>query len=159
MQKTASEVRISDWSSDVCSSDLYVMAGLPARHVPLVDADRRLRDADWAYWAGAPERAHDEMAGKTIGLLGFGHIGKAVAARAKAFEMTVHVANRSVVPASPLVDREFTLDDLPSFWRSADVFVVSVPLTEETRGIVGTSAFSALRPHDRKRTRLNYRPS
>src|SRR3546814_10930212 len=143
MQKTASEVRISDWSSDVCSSDLYVMAGLPARHVPLVDADRRLRDADWAYWAGAPERAHDEMAGKTIGLLGFGHIGKAVAARATAFEMTVHVANRSVVPASPLGDRAFTLAALPSFWPPAAVFVVSVPLNEATRGRRGARAFGA----------------
>ena len=67
----------------------YVMAGLLARHVPLTDADTRLRQGDWAYWAGAYERSHDEMAGKTIGLLGFGHIGKAIAARAKAFEMRV----------------------------------------------------------------------
>ena len=42
----------------------YVMAALLARHVPLADADRRLRNRDWAYWAGTPERAHDELAGK-----------------------------------------------------------------------------------------------
>src|SRR5580765_3647254 len=54
----------------------YVMAALLARHVPLADADRRLRNRDWAYWAGSPERVHDELAGKAIGLLGFGHIGK-----------------------------------------------------------------------------------
>ena len=53
------------------------MAALLMRHVPLSDADRRLRQGEWAYWAGTPERAHDEMAGKTMGLLGFGHIGKA----------------------------------------------------------------------------------
>ncbi len=124
----------------------YVMAALLMRHVPLADADRRLRDRDWAYWAGAAERAHDELAGKTIGLLGFGHIGKAIAARAKAFEMRVHVANRSPVATSPLVDESYALGELPKFWGSADFLVISVPLTPETRGIVGADAFAAMRP-------------
>ena len=87
------------------------------------------------------------MAEKTIGLLGFGHIGQAIAARAKAFEMKVHVANRSPVQASPLIDRSFTLDQLPSFWASADFFVTSVPLAPETKGIIGTEAFAAMLPH------------
>jgi phosphoglycerate dehydrogenase-like enzyme len=123
----------------------YVMAALLARHVPLADADRKLRQADWAYWAGAPERIHDELAEKTIGLLGFGHIGKAIAARAKAFEMKVHVANRSAVPLSAMVDRSFMLNDLRDFWGSVDFIVVSVPLTAETTSIVGAAAFAAMR--------------
>ncbi|MBS7698707.1 MULTISPECIES: 2-hydroxyacid dehydrogenase [unclassified Chelatococcus] len=124
----------------------YVMAGILARHVPLADADAKLRNKDWSYWAGAPERVHDELAEKTIGLLGFGHIGKAIAARAKAFEMKVHVANRSPVPTSALVDRSFPLDRLDEFWGSADFIVVSVPLTDETTGIVSDDAFDAMRP-------------
>jgi phosphoglycerate dehydrogenase-like enzyme len=124
----------------------YVMAALLMRHVPLADADRRLRDRDWAYWAGAAERAHDELAGKTIGLLGFGHIGQAIAARAKAFEMRVHVANRSPVATSPLVDESYQLDELPRFWGSAELFVISVPLAAGTRGIVGAEAFARMRP-------------
>src|SRR5436309_9486023 len=77
----------------------YVMAALLERHVPLAEADRKLRQGDWTYGAGSPERVHAELAEKTIGLLGFGHIGKASAARAKALEMKVHVANRSAVPS------------------------------------------------------------
>ncbi|WP_198038219.1 2-hydroxyacid dehydrogenase [Skermanella stibiiresistens] len=123
----------------------YVMAALLARHVPLTDADQRLRAGDWKYWAGALDRTHEELAGKTIGLLGFGHIGKAIAARAKAFEMTVHVANRSSVAPSALVDRSFTLDNLDGFWGTVDFIVVSVPLTAETTGIVGADAFAAMR--------------
>jgi phosphoglycerate dehydrogenase-like enzyme len=65
----------------------YVMAALLERHVPLADADQQLRRGGWTYMAGSPERVHGELAGKTIGLLGFGHIGKAIATRAKAFEM------------------------------------------------------------------------
>ena len=124
----------------------YVMAALLARHVPLVEADRGLRQRDWSYWAGAAERVHDEMAGKTIGLLGFGHIGKAIARRAKAFEMDVAVANRSPVGVSGLVDRAFTLEQLPSFWGIADFIVVSVPLTPETTGIVGAQSFALMKP-------------
>jgi phosphoglycerate dehydrogenase-like enzyme len=124
----------------------YVMAALLMRYIPLSDADRRLRQGEWAYWAGTAERAHDEMAGKTMGLLGYGHTGKAIAARAKAFEMTIHVANRSPVAPSEHVDRAFTLDQLPAFWGSVDVVVVSVPLTDETRGIVDAAAFAAMRP-------------
>ncbi len=124
----------------------YVMAALLARHVPLVDADRRLRERDWAFWAGAADRVHDEVAGKTIGLLGFGHIGKAIARRAKAFEMEVLVANRSPVPISDPVDRSLTLERLADFWGAADFIVVSVPLTPETTGIVGPDAFARMKP-------------
>lgn len=124
----------------------YVMSALLARHIPLTDADRRLRQGDWAYWAGAPDRVHGEIAGKTIGLLGFGHIGKAIARRAKAFEMQVHVANRSSIAVSELVDRAFTLDRLDEFWGSADAIVVSLPLTPETKGLVADAAFAAMRP-------------
>jgi len=124
----------------------YVMSALLARSIPLADADQRLRRGDWAYWAGAPDRVHGEIAGKTIGLLGFGHIGKAIARRAKAFEMQVHVANRSAVPVSDLVDRAFTLDRLAEFWGSADYIVVSVPMTAETTGIVDAAALAAMRP-------------
>jgi len=123
----------------------YVMAALLMRHVPLIDADARLRRGDWSYWPGSLDLIHGEMAGKTIGLLGYGHIGKAIAARAKAFDMKVHVANRSPIAETSQVDRAFTLDELPSFWGTLDFLVVSVPLTAETRGIVGADAFAAMR--------------
>jgi len=124
----------------------YVMAALLQRHVPLADADTRLRRGEWAYWAGALGRVHSELGSGTIGLLGFGHIGQAVAARAKAFGMQVHVANRSPVPVTAGVDRYFPLSDLAAFWGSADAFVVTVPLVPETRGMVGAEAFRAMRP-------------
>ncbi len=123
----------------------YVMAALLERHVPLTDADRHLRLGHWTYTSGSPERIHGELAEKTIGLLGFGHIGKAIATRAKAFEMKVHVANRSPVPTSSLVDRSFGLNRLGEFWSSADFFVVSVPSNADTVGIVNAESFAAMR--------------
>ena len=123
----------------------YVMAALLSRHVPLADANGKLRQGEWAYSSGSLARLHDELAGKTIGLLGFGHIGKAIASRAKAFEMNVHVANRSPVLISSVVDRACMLDDLRDFWGTVDFLVVSVPLTAETTSIVDADAFAAMR--------------
>ena len=124
----------------------YVMAALLARYVPLVAADRELRAGDWSHGAGNPNALRHEMGDTTIGLLGFGHIGKAIAARAKAFGMRVTVANRSPVPPSPLVDQSFSLDALPAFMASADSIVVSLPLLSATRGLVDAAALAAMRP-------------
>jgi phosphoglycerate dehydrogenase-like enzyme len=124
----------------------YVMAALLARAVPLADADRRMRTGEWTYWAGSPERTHAEIAGSTLGLLGYGHIGQAVAVRAAAFGMQIHVANRGTVPESGAVARYFPLEALAEFWGSADAFVVTVPLTPGTRGLVDAAAFRAMRP-------------
>ncbi len=124
----------------------YVMAALLARHVPLTDADARLRRGDWRYWSGSPQGPRTELGGTSIGLLGFGHIGKTIARRARAFGMRVTVANRSPVAASELVDRSFTFDRLDEFMGSADAIVVSLPLVPETTGIVDARLLSAMRP-------------
>ena len=123
----------------------YVMTALLLRHVPLAAADADLRAQRWTYWAGRLTGLRTELGGQTIGLLGFGHIAKAIAARAKAFGMGVHVANRSTV-SSPLVDRYFSLAELPSFMGSADSLVVSLPLAEQTRGLIGQAELAAMRP-------------
>ncbi len=123
----------------------YVMTALLLRHVPLAAADADLRAQRWTYWAGRLTGLRTELGGQTIGLLGFGHIAKAIAARAKAFGMSVHVANRSTV-SSPLVDRYFSLAEMQSFMGSADALVVSLPLAEQTRGLIGQAELAAMRP-------------
>jgi phosphoglycerate dehydrogenase-like enzyme len=123
----------------------YVMTALLLRHVPIPDADAKLRQGEWAYWAGRPGALRTELGSQTIGLLGFGHIGKATAARAKAFGMRVAVANRSPVPCSELVDESYGLTQLQPFMASADAIVVSLPLSGETEGIVGTPQIAAMR--------------
>ena len=69
--------------------------------------DRRIPDNVAELRAGTWNKKEYSKAkglmGQTLGLLGFGHIGKAIASRAKAFEMRVHVANRSPVAPSSLV--------------------------------------------------------
>lgn len=124
----------------------YVMATLLARTIPFVEADSHLRHGRWVHRSGPVDTLHGELGDKVMGLLGFGHIGQAVAARAKAFGMTVHVANRSPVAPSATVDRAFGLDRLHEFLGTVDVVVVSVPLVAETTGMVDAAAFAAMRP-------------
>ena len=121
----------------------YVMTALLLRHVPIPDADARLRRGEWTYWGGTPRT---ELGSQTIGLLGFGHIGKAIATRAKAFGMRVVVANRSPVRCSDLVDESFSLDALRDFMGRADAIVLSLPLADDTRGMVGAGELAAMRP-------------
>ncbi|PUE47865.1 phosphoglycerate dehydrogenase [Limnohabitans sp. 2KL-1] len=123
----------------------YVIAALLMRHVPLARADQDLRQQRWTYWAGRPTALRTELGSQTIGLLGFGHIAQTVALRAKAMGMRVHVANRSPV-SHPMVDQSWTLDALQDFMASADAVVVSLPLTNNTLGLVDAKAISAMRP-------------
>ena len=122
----------------------YVIAALLMRHVPLAKADHDLRQQRWTYWAGRPTALRTELGSQTIGLLGFGHIAQTVAQRAKAMGMRVHVANRSPI-SHPVVDQSWTLDALQDFMGSADAVVVSLPLTDNTLGLVDAKALSAMR--------------
>jgi phosphoglycerate dehydrogenase-like enzyme len=123
----------------------YVFAALLARHVPLATADADLRSGQWTYWAGRPNALRTELQSQTIGLLGYGHIAKAIAQRTQAFGMPVHVANRSPV-AEPGIARAFLLTELHAFLASVDIVVVSLPLTDQTLGLVDAAAFAAMRP-------------
>lgn len=125
----------------------YVMAALLLRHVPIPDADRDLRAGKWTYWASTPATLRNELGSRTLGIIGFGHIGKTVAARAKAFGMTVHTANRSPVPLSPLVDRSFALSELRDVMITADFVLVTLPHNRETEGLIGGDALAAMQPH------------
>jgi phosphoglycerate dehydrogenase-like enzyme len=125
----------------------YVMTALLLRHVPIPAADSDLRQGKWTFWASSRSALRTELGGGTLGILGFGHIGRAVAHRAKAFGMMVHVANRSPVPTGPLVDRTFPLDRLEEFMASADAVLVTLPHNAATEGLVGRAALKAMRPH------------
>ena len=123
----------------------YVMAALLARHVPLVEADAQLRQGNWHYWAGGPDGLRTELGAQSIGIVGYGHIGKAIAARASAFGMTVHVANRSPVADSRLA-ATYGLAALPDMFGQVDIVINTLPLTSDTRGLIGAAALSAMKP-------------
>lgn len=124
----------------------YVISALLARHVPLAEADAQLRRGDWHYWAGKPTGLRSELGDQTLGIVGFGHIGQAVAARAAAFGMRCEVANRSPIEAT-YVARAWPLDRLVEMAAGVDILLNTLPLTDQTRGLLGAAVLGALPRH------------
>ncbi|MDY8108844.1 2-hydroxyacid dehydrogenase [Fulvimarina sp. 2208YS6-2-32] len=122
----------------------YVMAALLSRHVPLARVDAQLRTGNWEHWAGRPTGLRSELGAQTIAIVGFGHIGQAIARAAKAFGMRVLVANRSRPDPGALVDRSFALSALPQMAADADILVATLPLNAETHGLIGAETLAAL---------------
>jgi len=86
---------------------------------------------------------HEEILGKTLGLVGFGHIGKAIAPRARAFGMQVHAVSRS--GHAPEADWAGKVPQLKQMLRVADFVVIACPLTAETRGLIGVNELAAMK--------------
>lgn len=79
---------------------------------------------------------HDEALGKTIGIVGFGHIGEQVARRARAFGMKVIAIRRSPKP-HPDLDRCDAMDRVGDLVADSDFIVIACPLNDQTRGLIG----------------------
>ena len=124
----------------------YVMAALLTKYVPLVEADRALRKGGWDYQAGRRDGLRHECSGTAIGIVGYGHIGRAVARRAALLNMEVHVTNRSELTPDDIIARYYPLAELHTFLASVDVVVVALPLSTATAGLIDQRAFAAMRP-------------
>lgn len=106
--------------------------------------DRYQQESSWERSAGY---SHVEgLAGKTMGIVGLGRIGTAIAKRASAFEMTVIAVDAHPVAHGPEVAELRGLDGLHDMLRRTDVLVISAPITPETRGMIGATELALLRP-------------
>jgi phosphoglycerate dehydrogenase-like enzyme len=103
--------------------------------------DAALRRGEWqSQWAvGAPiSPVWPELAGKTLGILGYGRIGQAIARRARAFDMKVCAIRRNVGnSAEGDLDLLGGPDVMDEVLRRADYLVIAMPATTETKGTVG----------------------
>lgn len=117
---------------DAAVADLTLTLILACRR-EVVLADRFVREGRWRSGWSQPEIVGHDVAGATLGLVGFGRIGQQVARRAEAFGMRVIHHSRS---------NGLALDELLAF---SDVVSLHVPLTEETRGLVSRERLALLR--------------
>ena len=84
-----------------------------------------------------------ELSGKTLGIVGFGAIGKAVAKIAKAFEMNVLVYSRTIYPQFESNNLRFT--DLNTLLENSDFVSLHCPLTAATQNLIGTEQLSLMK--------------
>ena len=85
-----------------------------------------------------------ELAGMTMGILGLGGIGRAIAARAKAFEFNVIAVDPEPMEKPESVTELGKLDWLPEFMAKSNVVVVCCPITPETHKLLSHEQFNAM---------------
>ncbi len=106
--------------------------------------DRRVHDGAWTtcpdfcFW----DTPQMELAGKTLGIIGFGRIGQAVGRIAKAFGMDVLAYSRTEYPEGRKIGRYVTLEELLA---KSDMISLHCPLTPETTGIINRDTISMMK--------------
>jgi phosphoglycerate dehydrogenase-like enzyme len=120
-------------SHAVAEGALAMMLSLTKKLAPLTDLVRKQR------WAARDEMIPGDLEGSTLGLIGYGRIGKRVAELAQAFGMKVIAYD----PAAevPIELKAFSLDEL---LRDSNYVSVHVPLTDQTRDLISTGEISQL---------------
>jgi glyoxylate reductase len=114
------------------TADLTValMLGI-SRH--LAEGDAYVRRGEWRTWETGLLLGHD-LHGATVGIVGFGRIGQAVARRVEGFDCEVlHTSRSGGVPLEELLER-------------SDFVSIHAPLTPETRGLIGDEALARMKP-------------
>ncbi|MES2209061.1 MAG: phosphoglycerate dehydrogenase [Chloroflexota bacterium] len=117
---------------------LALLLGL-ARKVAAADASVRRGEWKRSQFQGV------ELRGRTLGIVGLGKIGMAIADRARAFEMRL-LGMDPYVTAEQAALHGVELVDLDTLLGQSDAITVHVPLTRATRGLIGTKAIARLRP-------------
>jgi len=117
---------------------LALLYGVARRVAP---ADASVRRGEWkrAQFTGL------ELRGRTLGIVGLGKIGLAIAVRARAMEMTVVGVDPYVTPEQA-ANHGVELVGFDAMLERADVVTVHVPLTRATRGLIGREAIARMKP-------------
>ena len=103
--------------------------------------EQRQRDHEW----GRHELTLSGIKGLTMGIVGFGNIGRAIARRATGFEMRVLAVDAESVPAGEGVEEVWPLSRLNDMCRESDVLTISAPITPGSRGMIGREQLRTLR--------------
>jgi phosphoglycerate dehydrogenase-like enzyme len=134
------EVVHTGYSSTSTIEFTWAMILAMARHIPA--ENRSLRDGGWQRELGT------QLAGKTLGLLGLGHIGSAVGVIARAFRMDV-IAWSQNLTAERAESKGVRLVDKDTLFSTSDFLSIHLRLSDRTRGLVGTSELARMKPTSR----------
>jgi len=143
--RTASEhgivvTNVPDYCVDEVSDHALALLLTCARRI--VQLNESVRQGRWDY---RPFRPLPRLRGKTVGLLGYGKIARALARKVKALGMLVTAHDPYVPEVAMREDGTSPAPSLEALFREADFLSVHAPLVPETRGIVDQSAFALMK--------------
>ena len=109
----------------------------------VLEADRYVRDGNWKTW-GPMSLLGADMKGASLGLVGFGRIGKAMARRAAGFDMRVIYYEPNEIKPDPAL--KATRVDFETLLAESDFISLHTPLTADTRHLIDSEALSKMKP-------------
>jgi glyoxylate reductase len=131
------------FTEDTADLTFALLIGVSRR---VVEGGRVLRSGEWTGWAPATLLGH-RISGKTLGIVGMGRIGQAVAHRARAFGLDVIYHNRHRLPEA--AERMFGAryePDLDALVRDADIITLHCPATPETHHLMNAQRIALMKP-------------
>lgn len=128
--------------TDATADFAFALMMAVARRIP--EAARYVHDGKWKTW-GPMLLLGMDLKGATLGLVGFGRIGKAVARRAAGFEMRVIYYDPNEKEPDPEI--KATPVDFETLLEEADFISLHTPLTPDTRHLIDSQALSKMKPN------------
>jgi glyoxylate reductase len=131
------------FTDDTADLTMALILNVPRR---LGEGHRMMRSGEWKGWSPTGMLGH-RVGGKTLGIVGFGRIGEAVAIRARAFGMNILYNKRRRLPAS--VEEELGVafePDLDRLIAKADIVSLHCPLTAETDRLMNRARIGLMKP-------------
>jgi len=111
----------------------------------LTEGESLVRSGRWTGWSPT-QLVGGEIYGKTIGIIGMGRIGQAVARRAQGFAMEIIYYSRTRLPLIKEIALGARYLPLATLLQAADVVTLHLPLTKESRHVIGREAFRLMKP-------------
>lgn len=124
----------------------YVLGVMLERQIGSRGDDIYFREHGWKDRKPGGGPAHGELYDKTIGIVGYGAIGREVAVRAAAFGMRVVGISRTAPKSKVPLEWFDAMSALPRLLRESDFVVMALPLSDDTRGMFDAACFAAMKP-------------
>lgn len=133
------------YGHDAAVAEFAILQMLEWRHRSFAAAES-FRRGSWERSSRFGAKPHGELFGSTVGIVGYGAIGRALAARLRPFGVRVLAANRSPIRDMEGLDQAFPLDGIERMFEACDFGVMAIALSDQTKALIGERELAALGP-------------
>ncbi|MEZ0494703.1 2-hydroxyacid dehydrogenase [Sphingomonas sp. IW22] len=131
-------------TEDTADMTMALILSVPRR---LAEGEKLVRSGNWTGWSPCAMLGH-RIGGKRLGIVGMGRIGQAVAARARAFGLSIHYHNRRRLPA--VLEGQLAATwhhDLDAMLREIDILTIHTPLNADSNNLIDRRRIGLLQSH------------
>ncbi len=145
-EKIPSGVPVANtFEHETCIAEFVLLAMLEWQ-IGLRHLDTGMREHGWGGHGTGMAPAHGEVKDRTLGIVGYGHIGHETAVRARAFGIRVIGIRRSAQPCPPELDWLGQGDRLDDLMAQSDFVLIACDMNDETRGMIDAGRIAAMKP-------------